>query len=127
MRAMATIEIGKDNFRDVVSKEVEGIVLLDWWADWCDPCRVFSPVFEEASERHPDIRFGKVDTEKEPELADAFKVRSIPTVMAFRDGFMLWERAGSLAEGELEELIRQVRALDMNQVRQRVEDLQAQQ
>lgn len=122
---MATIEIGKDSFKGVVSKE--GIVLIDWWATWCGPCRSFAPIFEQASEQHPDILFGKIDSEKERELADAFAVRSIPTVMAFRDGFMLFERAGALSAAELEELIRQVRALDMDQVRQRVVELRAQQ
>ncbi len=122
---MATMEIGKDTFKDVVSKE--GIVILDWWAEWCSPCRAFAPIFEQASAQHPDIRFGKIDTEKEEELTDVFAVRSIPTVMAFRDGFMLFERAGALSAAELEELIRQVRALNMDDVRQRLVELRAQQ
>ena len=122
---MATIEIGKDDFKDIVSKE--GIVILHWWAVWCGPCHSFFPVFEQASEQYPDIRFGKIDIEKEPELADAFAVRSLPTVMALRDGLMLFERAGELSAAELEELIRQVRALDMNEVRQRVVELRTQQ
>jgi thioredoxin 1 len=115
---MATVEIGKGNFKDLVSKE--GIVLIDWWATWCAPCRTFAPVFEQASEKHPDIRFGKVDTDKEAELSAAFAIRSIPTLMVFRDGIMLFEQAGALPAAALEDLIRQVRALDMNEVRKQV-------
>ncbi|PTL85116.1 thioredoxin [Vitiosangium sp. GDMCC 1.1324] len=122
---MATIEIGKDNFKDTVSKE--GIVLLDWWAAWCAPCRSFAPIFEQASEKHSDIIFGKIDTDKEPELASAFAIRSIPTLMVFRDGIMLFEQAGALPAEALEDLIRQVRALDMNEIRQRLVERQAQQ
>lgn len=123
VRAMATIEIGKSNFKDVVSKE--GIVLLDWWADWCAPCRSFAPTFEQASEKHPDITFGKIDTDKEVELSSAFAIRSIPTLMVFRDGIMLFEQAGALPREPLEDLIRQVRALDMNEIRQRLVERQA--
>ncbi|MFY0567222.1 thioredoxin family protein [Archangium lansingense] len=122
---MATIEIGKDNFKDIVSKE--GIVILHWWADGCGPCHSFAPIFEQASEQYPNIRFGTIATEKERELTDAFAVRSLPTVMALRDGFMLFERVGAPSAAELEELIRQVLALDMNEVRQRVVELRAQQ
>jgi thioredoxin 1 len=115
---MATVEIGKGNFKDIVSKE--GIVLIDWWASWCAPCRTFAPIFEQASEKHPDITFGKVDTDKETELSGAFAIRSIPTLMVFRDGIMLFEQAGALPAAALEDLIRQVRALDMNEVRKQL-------
>lgn len=115
---MATIEIGKGNFKDLVSKE--GTVLIDWWATWCAPCRTFAPIFEQASEKHPDITFGKVDTDQEAELSSAFAIRAIPTLMVFRDGIMLFEQAGALPEAALEDLIRQVRALDMNEVRKQL-------
>ncbi|MCY1077831.1 thioredoxin [Archangium lansingense] len=122
---MATIEMGKGNFKDVVSKE--GIVILDWWATWCGPCRGFAPIFEQASDKHSDITFGKIDTDKEQELAGAFSIRSIPTLMVFRDGIMLFEQAGALPAAVLEDLIRQVRALDMNELRQRLVEVQAKQ
>jgi thioredoxin 1 len=125
VRAMATIEIGKDNFKEVVSKE--GIVLLDWWAAWCGPCRSFAPIFEQASDNHSDITFGKIDTDQEQELAGGFAIRSIPTLMVFRDGIMLFEQAGALPAAALEDLIRQVRALDMNEIRQRLVERQASQ
>jgi len=122
---MATIEITKDTFKDTVSKD--GIVLLDWWAAWCAPCRSFAPTFEQASDKNADIVFGKIDTDKEGELASAFSIRSIPTLMVFRDGIMLFEQAGAIPAAALDDLIRQVRALDMNEVRKQLVERQAQQ
>jgi thioredoxin 1 len=116
---MATIEIGKDNFKDTVGKQ--GIVLLDWWASWCGPCRAFAPIYEQVSGKHADITFGKIDTDAEQELSGAFEIRSIPTLMVFRDGILLFEQAGALPAAALEELISKVRALDMEDVRRQVE------
>lgn len=114
---MATVEITKDNFKETV---VKGIVILDWWAAWCGPCRAFAPTFEAASGSHPDIVFGKIDTDAQPELSGAFEIRSIPTLMVFRDGILLFEQPGALPAAALEDLIRQVRALDMDKVREEV-------
>lgn len=116
---MATIEIGKNNFKDTVGKG--GIVLLDWWASWCGPCRAFAPIYEQVSGKHADITFGKIDTDAEQELSGAFEIRSIPTLMVFRDGILLFEQAGALPAAALEELITKVRALDMDDVRRQVE------
>jgi thioredoxin 1 len=115
---MAAVEITKDNFKETVAKE--GIVILDWWAAWCGPCRAFAPTFEAASSKHPDIVFGKIDTDAQPELSGAFEIRSIPTLMVFRDGILLFEQAGALPAAALEDLVRQVRALDMEQVKKEV-------
>src|SRR5205823_437067 len=116
--SMATANLTKDAFQETVEKN--GIVLVDWWAAWCGPCRAFGPVFERVSGKHPDAVFAKVDTEAEQELAAAFGIRSIPTLMIFRDRVLLYAEPGALPEGALEELVGKVKALDMDDVRRRI-------
>jgi thioredoxin 1 len=116
---VATVELTQDNFNEVVGSE--GIVLVDFWAEWCGPCRKFAPVFERAAERHDDIVFGKVDTEAQPELAGAFNITSIPTLMVVREKVVLYSQPGALPEHALEDLITQARAIDMDEVRKQVQ------
>jgi thioredoxin 1 len=112
---MATVELTADNFNSTVSGD--GLILVDFWAEWCPPCRMFGPVFEKASERHPDAVFGKVDTEAQPEIAATFNITSIPTLMIIRDSVVLYAQPGALPEKALEELITKAGALDMDEVR----------
>lgn len=115
---MATTEITAENLQTIV--ETNPILLLDFWASWCGPCRVFAPVFESASEEHPDVAFGKVDTEGQPRLAAGFGVSSIPTLMVFRDGIIVHAQPGALSARSLDQVITAVRGLDMDEVRAQV-------
>jgi thioredoxin 1 len=115
---MATLQLTKDTFEETVTGN--DIVLVDFWASWCGPCRSFAPVFEQASEENPDILFAKVDTEAEPDLAGGLQIMSIPTLMIFRENVLLFSQAGALPAAALNDLISQVRALDMDDVRKQL-------
>ena len=116
---MATVALTKETFEETVSSNE--MVFVDLWASWCGPCRMFGPVFESASQRHDDIVFAKVDTEAEFELAGALGIMSIPTLMVFRDGILLYSQAGALPAPALEELIGKVRQLDMDDIRRQID------
>ena len=116
---MATIELTKDTFEETILNN--DLVLVDFWAEWCGPCRMFGPIFEKVSEAHPDIVFAKVDTEDQQELASYFNIRSIPTLMVFRDQIGIYSQPGALPEPALVDLIGQAQGLDMDEVRRQIE------
>ena len=120
---MATVELTSETFAQHVERD--GIVLVDFWAAWCGPCRMFAPVFEAASKTHTDITFGKVDTEAQQEIAAAARIMSIPTLMAFRDGILVFSQPGALPAPALEQVISAVRDLDMDEVRRTIAERSA--
>lgn len=120
---MSTVELTAENFESTVSSD--GIVLVDWWATWCPPCRQFAPVFEAASETHQDITFGKIDTDAEQQLSGMANITSIPTLMAFRDGILVFNQAGALPPASLEQVVQAVRDLDMDDVRRQISEAEA--
>jgi thioredoxin 1 len=121
---MAAIELTKDNFEDVVTENE--IVLIDFWAPWCGPCKSFAPAFEAASEKYPDVVFGKVNTEEQQELAGHFQIRSIPNVMLFREKVMLFSQPGAMPAAGIDSVIEQAKALDMAKIREEIAEEEAQ-
>jgi len=115
---MATVALTAENFNQYVEKD--GVLVIDWWAPWCAPCRAFGPIYDKASETHADVTFGKVNTEEQPELAGTFQIQAIPTLMVFRDQVLVFARPGAIPAPALDEIIGQVRALDMDDVRKKI-------
>lgn len=122
---MATVDLTLDTLESTIHDN--DIVFIDFWAAWCGPCRMFAPVFEKAAENHPDVVFGKVDTEAEQQLAAQFQITSIPTLMVFREGILVFAQPGALGAAQLEQLIEGAKALDMDDVRKQIAEHEAQQ
>jgi thioredoxin 1 len=115
---MSTVAITADSFEDQVKKP--GILVIDWWAPWCGPCRAFAPIYEKASEKYGDVTFGKINTEEEPSLAGTFQIQAIPTLMVFRDQVLVFARPGMIPGTALDDLVEKVKALDMDEVRREI-------
>ena len=115
---MTTINIGAQTIDDIITKN--NIVLIDWWAEWCGPCKMFGPIYEKVSEKHPEIVFAKVDTEAEQQLAASAQIQSIPTLMAFKDQVLIFSQAGALQELQLDQLIQAIKDVDMDEVRKQI-------
>jgi thioredoxin 1 len=120
---MSTVTLTTENIDETIN--AQGITLVDWWAEWCGPCKQFGPVFEAASEKHPDVTFGKIDTEAQQELAAGAQITSIPTLMAFRDGILVFSQPGALPAAGLEQIITAVKDLDMDDVRKQIAEQDA--
>ncbi|HYK13999.1 MAG TPA: thioredoxin [Burkholderiales bacterium] len=121
---MATVDVTKENFEEIVTKN--SMVMLDFWAAWCGPCKAFAPAFEAASEKYPDVVFGKINTEEQQELAGHFQIRSIPNVMLFRDQIVLFSQPGAMPSAGIDSVIEQAKALDMNKVRAEIAEAETQ-
>ena len=115
---MTTINIGAQTIDDIITKN--NIVLIDWWAEWCGPCKMFGPIYEKVSEKHPEIMFAKVDTEAEQQLAASAQIQSIPTLMAFKDQVLIFSQAGALQEPQLDQLIQAIKDVDMDEVKKQM-------
>ncbi|MBP3222883.1 MAG: thioredoxin [Actinomycetaceae bacterium] len=122
---MASVQITQSNYAQYFGEGVEGITLLDFWAEWCGPCKRFGPIFEKTSEKYDDVVFGKINTEEEQGLAMQFGITSIPTLVAFRDGVLVFQQPGAIDGASLERLIEQIKELDMDEVRKKIEEQSA--